>query len=309
MISSPYLEGRDRYERRMEGRVDNTHEDAFTHTVRLEDDDRAVELVAVCTPSPGYEMREVSARVLAGAVDPAVVAVVAEAGGLRMVGGFTRRLVALFGERAGAGFLVDAAIEVARLARQAAKIPAAVTSGIAPGDARALWQLDAASWVDLPGSCFTYSNAGRALLDSRPVTTPAGPAFYSPAPGARGIFRRRKLSRLVRTGPRLDLFHAMHDDMHGFDLHYEIDLAAGTIVAADSITSRLPYRGVCDEPQRRIGAMIGQPVDALLRKRASETLGGEGGCAQLYDLTADLLKLLAPTIAHGIPQPASDSGR
>ena len=26
----------------------------------------------------------------------------------------------------------------------------------------------------------------------------------------------------------------------------------GTIVAADSITSRLPYRGLCDEPQARV---------------------------------------------------------
>ena len=39
MIGSPYLEGRDRYERAMDGWVDNTHEDAFTHTVRLTDDD------------------------------------------------------------------------------------------------------------------------------------------------------------------------------------------------------------------------------------------------------------------------------
>ena len=47
MITSPYLDSRDRYERSMEGWVDNTHDDAFTHTVRFTDDDAAVELVAV----------------------------------------------------------------------------------------------------------------------------------------------------------------------------------------------------------------------------------------------------------------------
>ena len=62
MIDSPYLDGRDRYERVMEGWVDNTHDDAFTHTVRLSDPDRSVEVRAVCTSSPGYEVQEASAR-------------------------------------------------------------------------------------------------------------------------------------------------------------------------------------------------------------------------------------------------------
>ena len=35
MIGSPFLAGRDRYERVMEGWVDNTHDAAFTHTVRV----------------------------------------------------------------------------------------------------------------------------------------------------------------------------------------------------------------------------------------------------------------------------------
>jgi hypothetical protein len=84
----------------------------------------------------------------------------------------------------------------------------------------------------------------------------------------------------------------MHDNVHGFEVTYEIDVATGTIVRADHITPRLPYMGVCSEPQRRISALLGEPVDAGLRKRIQTTLGGEAGCAQLYDLTADLLKLL-----------------
>jgi hypothetical protein len=119
------------------------------------------------------------------------------------------------------------------------------------------------------------------------------PALYSPPPGARGVFTRKKLARLVLTGRRLHLFHSMHDNVHGFDVHYEVDLDRGTIVAADSITSRLPYAGICSEPQSRIESLRGQPVDAALRRRIQGQLGGSGGCAQLYDLTSDLLKLLS----------------
>lgn len=293
MITSSYLGGSGRYERSMEGWIDNTHDDAFTHTVRLSDDDGAVEVAAVCTPSPGYEVREAAARVLAGSVDPAAAARFGQLAGARMVAGFSRRLAELAGPRPGSRLLADAGIEIARLARQATKLPRAATAGIAAGGARACWDLDTTGWVDLPGSCFTYSSAGRALLDTREVSTPMVADLYSPPPGARRIFVRKKIMRLVRTGSRLHLFHSMHDNVHGFDLHIEIDLDAGTVAAADSITSRLPYQGICTEPQGKVGSLVGQPADGTLRKRIQTQLGGESGCAQLYDLTADLLKLLS----------------
>lgn len=293
MIGSPFLAGRDRYERVMDGRVDNTHDTALTHTVRLTDPDRSVEVTAVCTPSPGYEVREASVRVLSGAVDPGIAGDFPALAGARMVGGFTRRLADLCGRREGAGLLVDAGIEVARLSRQVTKMPASAVALLAPGDSQACWALDMAGWVDLPDSCFTYSPAGRALLGTRSVSSPMVPALYSPPPGARGVFTRKKVARLVVTGSRLHLFHSMHDNVHGFDVHYEIDLDRGTIVTADSITSRLPYAGICSEPQSRIESLRGQAVDVALRKRIQGLVGGIGGCAQLYDLTSDLLKLIS----------------
>ena len=292
MIASPYLDRRDRYERRMQGRVDATPVDALTHTVQLTDDDGAVELVAVCTPSPHYEVLEARGAALGGDADPTVAADLGGLAGTRMVGGFTRRLLELAAGRPGSGLFVDAAIEVARLARQVVRMPRARVDQLRAGDARGFWELDNAGWVDLPNSCFTYSTAGRAVLDSRPVRVAARPDLYSPIEGARGVFQRRKLARLVRTDDRLDLFHAMHDDVHGFDLHLQVDLTRGVVVAADSVTSRLPYRGLCDEPQSKLAGLVGQAVDPALRKRIQTLLGGESGCAQLYDLTADLLKLL-----------------
>jgi hypothetical protein len=188
--------------------------------------------------------------------------------------------------------LDEAGVEVARLTRQVAKLPREATVGFVPGDARTCWDLDTTSWVDLPNSCFTYSNAGRALLGTRPVATPMTAQLYSPPPGAVKVFTRKKRARLVLTARRLHLFHSMHDNVHGFDLHYEVDLDSGRIVAADSITSRLPYQGICNEPQGKIADVIGQSADASLSRRIQGLLGGESGCAQLYDLTADLLKLL-----------------
>jgi hypothetical protein len=276
----------------MHGWSDDGGEDAFTHTVRLEDDARAIELHARCSVAPAYEIRCAALRVVAGTVAADACEGVARLAGTRMVGGFGRRLGELIGQGDGAALVVDAALEVARLARQVAKIPAAITAAIPPDDGAACRQLDLSSWGDLPGSCFTYSEAAGALLATRSVVPTLPPSFYSPAPGAERVFVRRKLARLVRTGDRLHLFASMHDDVHGFDLHYEVDLASDTIVAADSTTSRLPYRGLCDEPHARIRSMIGQPVDTLLRKRSQTLLGGELGCAQLFDLTGDVLKLL-----------------
>ena len=293
MIDSPWLDGRDRYERTMEGWVDNTYEDAFTHTVQIGDDRVRVELSADCTPSPGYEVLAARARVLTNDSASPAPGRFQELAGARMIGGFTRRLIEVAGQGSASPFLIDAGIEVARLARQAAKLPREATAHVASGGARACWELDNASWIDLPGSCFTYSASGRALLDTQEVSTPMAVELYSPPPAARRLFVRKKAMRLVRTGPRLHLFHSMHDNVHGFDIHYAVDLENNVVMAADSITSRLPYQGICTEPQDRIDALVGQPVDTGLRKRIQSLLGGEHGCAQLYDLTADLLKLLS----------------
>ena len=294
-VSSPYLAGRDRYERVMEGWIDNSHMDAFTLTAQIRDNDLGVEVSAVALPSPRYEIRQARGRILAsgpGTVDPEIVERLGSLVGARMVRGFGRRVAALTGARPGAQYFVAAAIEVARLARQATKLPPERAQTAEGGDPWACWQLDTAGWVDLPGSCFTYSEAGKALFGSRPVRTSMVADLYSPPPGKARIFSRKKIARLERRGARLDLFHSMQDAAHGFEIHYEIDLDSGFIVRAESETPRLPYMGICNEPQKRIASLVGQRADRELTKRIQTLLGGSSGCAQLYDLTSDLLKLL-----------------
>ena len=82
-------------------------------------------------------------------------------------------------------------------------------------------------------------------------------------------------------------------NVHGFDITYEIDLATARIVRADHQTPRLPYAGLCTEPQRKLAALLGETADAGLARRLQRHLGGPTGCAQLFDLTADVLRLLA----------------
>jgi hypothetical protein len=291
MIQPALLEGRDRYERVMEAWVDNTHEDALTHTVRLSDDDRTLELSVEALPSPSYLIRAARCRPISGAFDPEVAAGVTRLAGTHMVGGLSRRVTELTGAGDGAGFALGALVEAARLARQVAKLPRAEAERAA-GDARACWQLDTTGWTDLANSCFTYTDAGRSLFGTRAVTTPIQADIYSPRPGQTRVFERRKVARLERRDGRLRLFHSMHDNVHGFEVIYEIDLANDRIVRAEHVTPRLPYMGICTEPQRKIGALLGETADSGLRQRIQTHLGGESGCAQLYDLTADLLKLL-----------------
>jgi DUF2889 family protein len=294
MLAPAVLAGRDRYERITVGRIDSTHDDAFTHTVRLSDDDRALEAAVVALPSPTYAILEARLAPISGPIDAALPPAYAKLAGTEMVGGLTRRAVDLLGGGDGAALAVDATIEIARLARQATRMPRALAERAISGDPLECWTLDTTGWVDLPDSCFTYSAAGRALFGTRTITTPMVPDLYSPRSGQRSVFERRKVARLTRQDGRLELFHSMHDNVHGFEITYEIDLATETIVRAEHITPRLPYMGVCSEPQRRIAGLLGERADAGLRKRMQSTLGGVTGCAQLYDLTSDVLKLLAP---------------
>jgi len=294
MIEPAVLRGRSQYERTMEGWTDDADGDALTHTVRLGDPERQIELQAVTTTSPTYEIREARCRILGGDVASAVTNGVAALAGARMVAGFTRRVTASVGEGAAAAFVVDAAIEVARLARQVAKLPRDRAERATGADALECWQLDTTGWIDLPDSCFTYSAAGRALFGTRPIATPMQPDLYSPRRGQERVFVRRKTARLQRLDGRLELFHSMHDNVHGFEVTYEIDTATGRVLRAEHITPKLPYTGICSEPQRKIAALVGEVADDGLRKRLAPLIGGASGCAQLYDLTADVLKLLAP---------------
>src|SRR2546430_4861137 len=102
--------------------------------------------------------------------------------------GLTGRVAVATGAGEGAALVLDAVIEIARLARQVAKFPRARAARAAGGDAWECWQLDTTGWVDLPNSCFTYSDAGPALFETRSVATSMQPERYRPRPGQARAF-------------------------------------------------------------------------------------------------------------------------
>src|SRR5262249_6578627 len=152
--------------------------------------------------------------------------------------GFTRKVAEVSGERRGAGYFLDAAVEIARLARQVTHLAPDVVAHHVREGALGAWRLDMRGWADLPGSCFTYRPESEGLFAGRRLPAPAPPILYNPPPGARRIFNRTKTARLERRDGGLHLGHAMFDEVHSFQIWYAVD-ELGTIVDAGSLTPRL----------------------------------------------------------------------
>ncbi|MBI4240732.1 MAG: DUF2889 domain-containing protein [Candidatus Rokubacteria bacterium] len=295
-LSSPYLATTDRYERTTHGWVDAPWPDAFAITVRIADPWVAVDMMAHTTPSPEYAIRAAQGQILVGErerVEPALSEAIPKLAGISMTSGFTRSVAGTLGSRPGAQYFIGAAVEVARLARQVTRMPEALVRDRLAEGAVGFWRLDMEGWVDIPSSCYTYRAESEALFSEREVKPAATAALYAPPVGATHVFNRTKVARLERRDGRLLLTHSMFDEVHSFQIWYAVDLATGAIVDAGSITPRLPYFSICNDPQRNIHGLIGQTIGPELRKRIGGLIGGSSGCAQLYDLTADLLKLLS----------------
>ena len=85
----------------------------------------------------------------------------------------------------------------------------------------------------------------------------------------------------------------MFDQVHGFELwHDVVDEPSHEILDARLLTPRLPYMGICEEPQRRVRGMIGVKLGADWAGVVRARLGGQQGCFQLTDLASDLYRLL-----------------
>jgi DUF2889 family protein len=294
-VGSPYLVDAPRYERTMTGWVDVLTETTLGITFRIMDPWVGVELATVTTPTPEYRLLDARGRVLVGPperIDPGLSDAMPGLVGLQMTAGFSRRVAEVAGPRTGASYFVDAAIEAARLARLVAVVPAEHVARRFGEGPIGPWRLDMEGWTDLPSSCYTYRPESELLFAERPVVTSMRPAFYMSPPGTPRVLNRTRVARVERDGRLLRLAHTMLDEGHSLQAWCVVDTESGRIVDAGSYTPRLPYSGICTVPQARIRELIGQPVDAALRKRLGGLVGGETGCAQLYDLIADLLRLL-----------------
>jgi hypothetical protein len=283
------------YERTVTAWVDRGDDGLLELHARLADREVDVEVGLVAEPSPSYQLSRAWAtfhsdatRRISGPLAEAYPGV----GRLRIVAGFRRDVAGLLGDHPGADRLLDATLEAARLSRQVTQTDLPASPRLGPAE---FHQLDLEAWPELVDLCFTYRRESAALFTERSVRTPAIAAMYAGPPGQKLAFHRYKRSRLERAGNALALYQSMFDQVHGFELWYDVDGASQRVVDARLLTPRLPYMGICEEPQRRVREMVGVRLDAGWPAAVRARLGGRQGCFQLTDLTSDLFRLLNPT--------------
>jgi DUF2889 family protein len=291
-VTCPHLDATGHYERTATGWIDAREERLLRLTTRLADHQADVEVWLDVTPSPGFEVARAQATRRAPSSDAAAedpLAKLPALAGLRLIPGFRRRVVELLGPHPQTPFLADAVLEAARLSRQATRIDAEVPARPTPRD---FHRLDLQAWPEFADMCFTYSAASSPLFDRAEVRVPATRDMYAPAPGARFVFHRYKRSEVTATGEILRLYQSMFDQVHGFELWYDMDVRTQRVLRARSLTPRLPYVGICEGGQGKGQALVGVALDERWPTVLREVTGGTSGCFQLTDLTSDLFRLL-----------------
>jgi len=292
-IECRFLDLASPYERTVTGWVDALDPPPRLRlSARLSDGLADLEVSLVAEPSPSYQLSEATATARSETTRTAcgsILEAFREVGRLRVAAGFRRQVAEILGEHPLAGHLLDAAIEAARLSRQVTRID---VSGVTRPSPAEFHQLDLEAWPELVDLCFTYRKETRDLFAERAVRTPATVEMYAPPPGRPLVFHRYKRSHVARAGSTLALYQSMFDQVHGFELWYDVDIRSHEIVAARVLTPRLPYMGICDEPQQRARDMVGVKLDADWAGSVRGLLGGRRGCFQLTDLTSDLCRLL-----------------
>jgi len=281
-----------RYERTMTGWVDSLPGGLLRLSARVQDARASVDVRLDVTPTPAYDVVRSTGSVRAHGATPAPTdldATLAGLGGLRLASGFRRALGERLGNDPLATLAADATVEAARLSRQVARLAAPMPDE--PG-AEDFHRLDLTAWPDLVDLCFTYSGASAPLFRDRRVRVPVTLDMYAPREGARVVFHRYKRTAIAESGGTLALYQSMFDQAHGFELWYDVDAETGRIVRARSLTPRLPYMGVCEEPQGRCQGLAGVTLDAGWVATVRKATGGPRGCFQLTDLTTDLFRLL-----------------
>jgi hypothetical protein len=283
------------YERTVTAWVDRGEDGLLELHARLADREVDVEVGLAAEPSPSYQLSRAwvtlhsdATRRLCGPLAEAYPGI----GRLRIVAGFRREIAGLLGDHPGADHLLDATLEAARLSRQVTQTDLPALPRLGPAE---FHQLDLEAWPELVDLCFTYRRESAALFTERAVRTPAIAAMYGGPPGQKLAFHRYKRSRLERVENALALYQSMFDQVHGFELWYDVDGESQRVVDARLLTPRLPYMGICEEPQRRVREMVGVTLDAGWPAAVRARLGGRQGCFQLTDLTSDLFRLLNPT--------------
>jgi hypothetical protein len=251
--------------------------------------------------TPEYEVIEASARQIEGEFDPRLCERYAGVKGVRIGRGFSKRVLSELGDLPGAQEHLLTAIEMARVGQQVyhytaefeARFP---SGGSAAESARIAWLKDRA-YMGLANTCYAYRDESEGLFTSREVRCGFGAELTRPKPGDKRVFWRNKLVEIeMKKGVNGEAIYAcesaMEDAIH--DIRIGFDLSSdGVISNARSRGARLPYHGLCEDPHLRTPALGGLKVTGAFVAQFAEHVGGAQGCAHLFDLSIDVLRLFS----------------
>jgi hypothetical protein len=249
--------------------------------------------------TPEYEIIEASARQIEGEFDPRLCERYAGVKGVRIGRGFSKRVISELGDLPGAQEHLLTAIEMARVGQQVyhytaefeAQFPSA---GSAPEAARVAWMKDRA-YMGLANTCYAYRDESEGLFTSREVRCGFDAELTRPKPGDKRVFwRNKRVAIELKAGENGETIYAcesaMEDAVH--DIRIGFDLSSdGVISNARSRGARLPYHGICEDPHLRTPALEGLKVTSAFAAQFAEHVGGAQGCAHLFDLSVDVLRL------------------
>lgn len=250
--------------------------------------------------TPAYDIIEVSAQQHAGAAEkfaPELCARYANINGVKVGRGFTMHILQALGDLPGTQEHLWLAIEMARAGQQVYQFPAEFEAQFVAqpktnaGDAHLAWLKDRAYMSDLKNSCHTYRDESDALFAERPIRCGFDNSFTRPQPGDKRVFWRNKRVMVMKNAEGSFVCEsAMQDTIHDILISFTLN-EDGVISNAYSRGLRLPYYGLCEDPQQRTARLNGLRVTASYVKDFAAHVGGASGCTHLFDLAIDCLRL------------------
>src|SRR5262245_24756144 len=250
--------------------------------------------------TPEYEVIEAGARQIEGEFDPQLCERYAGVKGVRVGRGFSKRVISELGDSPGAQEHLLTAIEMARIGQQVyqytpefeAQFPS--SGGDLTEAARIAWLKDRA-YMGLANTCYTYRDESESLFASRGVRCGFGAELTRPKPGSKRVFwRNKRLAIELKAGGNGETVYvcesAMEDSIHDIKIGFDLS-SDGLVSNAWSSGARLPYHGICEDPQLRTQALNGLKVTGAFVGQFAEHVGGAQGCAHLFDLSIDVLRL------------------
>ncbi len=224
--------------------------------------------------------------------DPELCARQAGVAGIRIGRGFSKNFLNALGDLPGKDAHLFLAIEMARIAQQVYQFPPEFEAQFpaTANRAKLSWQKDRAYMSDLANSCYTYRDETEALFAEREVRMGFDQDLYTPRPGDKRVFWRKKQLTITPRDGGFACESAMEDRIHEIRIAFDID-ETGIFSNARSQGLRLPYHGICEDAQLRTEGLNGLRIGSGYILQFADRIGGARGCTHLFDLATDVMRL------------------